>query len=122
MRFLMLAVVLLSALIVPAAAAEKPIDSYYARLSERDHFSSSGQRLTKVAGIIRQDRANVHQFGKVDPEDAKDRFFSDKNNRAKLESMLANAQISPIDQATIINATPLIFVEVYSNYVVITMK
>ncbi|NKB84430.1 hypothetical protein HED51_19680 [Ochrobactrum grignonense] len=54
-----------------ATAAEKPIDTYYARLSERDHYSSSGQRLSKVAGIIRQDRANVHQFGKVDAEDEK---------------------------------------------------
>ena len=105
-----------------ATAAEKPIDTYYARLSERDHYSSSGQRLTKVAGIVRQDRANVHQFGKVDAEDEKDKFFSSKDNRAKLENMLANVRISPIDQATIINATPLIFVEVYPTYVVITMK
>ncbi|MBC8716516.1 MULTISPECIES: hypothetical protein [Brucella/Ochrobactrum group] len=117
-----MAIALMSMTQGPVAAAEKPIDSYYARLSERDHYSSSGQRLTTVAGIIRQDRANVHQFGKVDPEDVKDRFFSDKNNRAKLEKMLTNVQISPIDRATIKNATPLIFVEVYPSYVVITMK
>lgn len=122
MRLSILSAILLFMTLGMASAAEKPIDSYYARLSEQDHFSSSGQRLTKVAGIIRQDRANVHQFGKVDAEDVKDRFFSDKNNRAKLENMLANVQISPIDQATIINATPLIFVEVYPSYVVITMK
>ncbi|GLU25430.1 MULTISPECIES: hypothetical protein [Brucella/Ochrobactrum group] len=121
MRSIIMAAMML-AVTGAAKAAEKPIDTYYARLSERDHYSSSGQRLTKVAGIIRQDRANVHQFGKVDAEDEKDKFFSSKENRAKLENMLANVRISPIDQATIINATPVIFVEVYPTYVVVTMK
>ncbi|EBY7415755.1 hypothetical protein D6J61_26095, partial [Salmonella enterica subsp. enterica serovar Alachua] len=73
MRSIMIAAMML-AVTGTAKAAEKPIDTYFARLSERDHYSSSGQRLTKVAGIIRQDRANVHQFGKVDAEDEKDKF------------------------------------------------
>lgn len=64
------------------AEAQQLIGSYVARLSETDHFNSSGQRLTSAAAIIRQDRANFHRFGIKDPEDEGDAFFADEGNRA----------------------------------------
>ncbi|HEY0791934.1 MAG TPA: hypothetical protein VGD78_12795 [Chthoniobacterales bacterium] len=42
------------------AGSDRLIKSYVARLSERDHFNSQGQRLQSPAAIIRQDRANFY--------------------------------------------------------------
>ena len=43
---------------VQAQALGAFVESYTARLSERDHYNSNGQRLLSAAAIIRQDRAN----------------------------------------------------------------
>jgi len=101
---------------------EKPIDSYYARLSAQDHFNSKGQRLTGVAAIIRQDRANFHVFGRIDAEDDDDSFFSLKKNRQKLEKMVANGRVTKAARQEIINGTPLIHVEIYRDYVNVTIR
>lgn len=98
-------------------AQEKPIDSYYARLSKKDHYNSSGNLLTKVEGIIQQDRANVYALGHRDPEDNLDFFFDIKENRALIGKLIANSQISDETSAAIINGTPLVFVQIYNGYV-----
>jgi hypothetical protein len=58
---------------VPEQCDQK--ESYVARLGAADHFNSNGERLTEAAAIIRQDRANVYVYNKVDPEDQEDIFF-----------------------------------------------
>ena len=83
-------------------------ESYIARLGPGDHFNSNGVRLTSAAAIIRQDRANYHQFGKADPEDQGDDFFASKDNRATLERMLENGQSTPGAIAEVVNGTPLV--------------
>jgi hypothetical protein len=83
-------------------------ESYIARLGPADHFNSNGVRLTSAAAIIRQDRANYHQFGKADKEDQGDDFFASKENRATLERMLANGQSTPGAIAEVVNGTPLV--------------
>ncbi len=98
-------------------AQEKSIDSYYARLSKKDHYNSSGNLLTKVEGIIQQDRANVYALGHRDPEDNLDFFFDIKENRALIGKLVANSQISDETSAAIINGTPLVFVQIYNGYV-----
>lgn len=98
-------------------AQEKSIDSYYARLSKKDHYNSSGNLLTKVEGIIQQDRANVYALGYRDPEDNLDFFFDIKENRALIGKLIANSQISDETSAAIINGTPLVFVQIYNGYV-----
>ncbi len=102
-----------------AYAQEKSIDSYYARLSKQDHYNSSGALLTKVEGIIQQDRANVYALGHRDHEDNQDMFFSKKENRALIGKLIANSQISDETSYAIINGTPLVFVQIYSGYVTI---
>jgi hypothetical protein len=87
-------------------------ESYIARLGPTDHFNSNGVRLTSAAAIIRQDRANYHQFGKRDPEDEGDRFFASMENRAILERMLEKGQSAPGVLADIVNGTPLVEVQV----------
>ncbi len=100
-------------------------ESYIARLGAADHFNSSGVRLRSAAAIIRQDRANFHQFGKRDPEDDDDRFFASTENRALLERMLATGDSSPSVLADIINGTPLILVRVCrsarGDYVIVSV-
>jgi hypothetical protein len=82
-------------------------------LSEADHFSSKGQRLTSAAAIIRQDRANFHRFGINDPEDEGDTFFADERNREALEEMLERGRADPGVLSRIVNGTPLIRVDIY---------
>jgi hypothetical protein len=89
------------------------IGSYVARLSEMDHFNSSGQRLTSAAAIIRQDRANVHRYGKRDLDDDNDTFFADEGNRAVLEQMLDRGRADPGVLSRIVSGTPRIRVDIY---------
>ncbi|GAA5542610.1 hypothetical protein [Brucella sp. NBRC 113783] len=121
----MRAILALGALLVSSiyvGAAEKPIESYYARLSAEDHFNSAGERLTTAAAIIRQDRANFHVYGKRDREDDSDYTFSDKANRARLERMIANGHYLGGAESAVLNGTPLIYVEIYENYVAVSVR
>jgi hypothetical protein len=105
--------------------AQQLLESYQAFLSERDHFNSSGQRLTTAAAIIRQDRANFHRFGLKDPGDESDRFFANADNRAALERMLELGRAESGVISRIVNSTPLVRVEVWQGsagpFVVVTL-
>ena len=94
------------------ASACEPIERYTARLGPRDHFNSQGVRLSSPAAIIRQDRANFHQFGVRDPEDEGDEFFSSKENRERLERMLDSAWVASDIARVVVNDTPLVDVTV----------
>jgi hypothetical protein len=100
-------------------AQPQPLETYVARLSVQDHYNSNGVRLLTAAGIIRQDRANYYEFGKRDPEDQPDAFFSSVANRARLEEMLLHGTISPATNNEIVNGTPLIVVKVYENFIAV---
>jgi hypothetical protein len=100
-----------------ALAQSPPLETYVARLSVQDHYNSNGVRLTTAAAIIRQDRANYYEFGKRDPEDTPDAFFSSKENRARLEQMLLHGAISRETNDEIVNGTPLIVVKVWNDFV-----
>ena len=113
-RSFLLLVVLLSALIAPAAAQELK-ESYKALLSEKDHFNSNGERLQSAAAIIRQDRANFHRFGIRDPADQDDVFFTDVNNRAALESLIERGTSEPRAINRIVNGTPLVRVDIFAG-------
>ncbi|MGB8287205.1 hypothetical protein ELI13_31475 [Rhizobium ruizarguesonis] len=69
------------------------VESYRAFIGEADLFNSSGTRLTQAWQIIRQDRANFHQYGVRDRDDETDSFFADPVNRQALEQMLRNGMI-----------------------------
>lgn len=97
--------------------------SYQARISNDDKFNSSGNYIATqysrnvVAAIIRQERANFHKFGVRDDEDQGDCVFASKENRARLERWLASGQISANTIRRIVDGTPLIYVDVYRNWV-----
>ncbi|KAB0538100.1 hypothetical protein HNQ68_001869 [Pseudochrobactrum saccharolyticum] len=107
---------------ISAHGAEKPLESYYARLSAEDHFNSAGKRLTSAAAIIRQDRANYHVYGKRDQEDEPDYTFSSKENRARFERMAAKGKFYDGTEKAILNGTPLIYVEIYEDYVIVSVR
>ncbi|WOC14756.1 hypothetical protein [Pseudochrobactrum sp. MP213Fo] len=100
-----------------SGAAATPIDSYRARLSDKDHFNSTGTQLNSAAAIIRQDRANFYIFGNMDPEDESDTFFNDKANRARLEKMLLRGQLSAEHMEVIVNGTPLIRIDIHADHI-----
>ena len=95
--------------------ADTQICSYVARLSERDHSASDGFRLKDAASIIRQDRANVHKFGRRDEEDESDNFFSSVRNREDLENMVKRRKLPSAVSAAIVRGTPLVQVEVLQS-------
>ena len=98
-------------------AHAQPIESYVAYLSERDHFNSRGKRLTSAAAIIRQDRANLHRFNRGDAADEWDSFFGSKANRARLERLINNGTSSRSAIRRIVNGTPTVRVDIYDDFV-----
>lgn len=123
MKSLFLAGIGLALLAAAPAEAQQhgPLGHYTARLSSRDHFNSNGERLKTVAAIIRQDRANVHKFGQADPEDQTDGFFDSPDMRAALERLLARRKPTPAVANAIINGEPLIHVDIFKGYILVTV-
>jgi hypothetical protein len=116
LKNLTIALAISGTLFIPMTSqAQQPIGSYVALLSEADHFSFAGQRLTSAAAIIRQDRANYHRYGIRDPEDGDDTFFRDADNRDALEQMLERGRADPDVIARIVNGTTKIRVDIYQS-------
>ncbi|HPT50363.1 MAG TPA: hypothetical protein PLS67_12985 [Accumulibacter sp.] len=111
-------------LLLALSAHADPLCVYQARVSEADKTNSQGENLANggvsvstMAAIIRQDRANFHEFNVRDAEDESDCVFASKKNRATMESMLKKGDVSPSALQRIVNGNPLIRVEVYRDYV-----
>jgi hypothetical protein len=66
------------------------MESYRAYIGRDDLFNSSGARLTKPWEILRQDRANFHQYGTKQMNEDGDSFFANVDNRARMEAMVQN--------------------------------
>lgn len=115
MKFAHNAIALFAILSIGHASADTIRESYFAVLSEQDHFNSKGERLTSAAAIIRQDRANFHVFGKRDPGDQNDRFFANAKNRDSLEQLLSHGKSDPAILRSIVNGTPTIMVTIYQS-------
>jgi len=117
----------LAAAVTPLSAnAAELIGEYSARLSGQDHYNSKGQPLTTVAQIIRQDRANYHQFGLRDYGDQDDPVFTTPEIRAGLEALVAASNIPPNVANAIINGDPNVVVQIWGEkgvpqYVVIVL-
>jgi len=97
------------------------LQTYRAKLSEKDHFNSSGQRLKTAGAILRQDRANFHVFNIKDVEDESDEIFKDKEARANIESSIKSAIISKITEKAILNGIPVIQVNIEGDTMEVTL-
>ena len=89
---------------------------YIAKISTKDHYNKRGNKLTKVADILQQDRANFYKYGIRDSEDRADNYFFTKENRFRIRKMLENGYISGDTVYQIINGTPVIKVEIHKKY------
>jgi hypothetical protein len=117
-RVLAVGLALALAWLPSAAAADELIGTYVARISWKDHESSTGRKLDTAAQVVRQDRANVHKHIQTDEEDDIDVWFTTNAKRGELQQMLEREDA--IDDATrraIMDGEPLIEVEVYRNSV-----
>lgn len=86
--------------------------TYRARLSEKDHISSTGAALTTVADVLRQDRANVHRSLHTDEEDGIDARFITKEAREELGTMEIHVEGGAEDERRVLTGTPLVEVRI----------
>jgi hypothetical protein len=122
MKKIMLLSGLLSLSPLSYAGLDEPLETYTAQLSANDHINSDGKKLTTVAEIIRQDRANFHKFNLRDVEDGMDSFFEDAKHRERIPSMLKKGHIDKETTKSILNGTPVVTVTVYSKYIDIILQ
>lgn len=77
----------LAATLALPAAAQETYGYYYAALGPQDYVNSSGAPLGSFAGVLQQDRANYHRFGRRDPQDQGDALFADRQMRALIPQL-----------------------------------
>ncbi len=123
MRLLITALLAWIGLAGPAAAQSslgwgsgtRLLDQYTAYIGSRDLVASDGVRLTQAWQIIRQDRANFHRFQRRDRGDESDSFFASVENRAIMERMVRDGQMSPSAAQAIVRGGVWITVRVYGR-------
>ena len=77
---------------VGTASADSFMFAYSTALSMTDAYSSRGVPLEGWCALLQQDRANYHRFGKRDPDDEGDPFFTTPERRAM---MTGKCKIAP---------------------------
>lgn len=90
-------------------------DEYIAYIGPHDLFASDGVRLTEAWQVIRQDRANYHRFRRRDRGDESDSFFASVENRAIMERMVRDGQMSLSAAQAIVRGGVWINVRVYGR-------
>src|SRR5690606_29001562 len=91
------------------------LEGFFAQISYRDLFNSSGIRLSNPWQVLRQDRAKFHRYGLRDPLDEWDSFFGDEANRAIMEEMLSRGSITPQAARDIMSGEALVWVEIHGT-------
>ena len=100
------------------ASADQYLGSYTARISDTDHYASDGYPLDTAAQMVRQDRANMHKFGRTDAEDDDDPWFASADSRARLEKFLnKSGAMSSATRKAIAAGEPVVQVDVFANSV-----
>ena len=98
------------------------LDLYRARLSATDHRNSKGRPLASASGVIQQDRANFHKFGRRDAEDTDDLTFVNVKKRGWLSKELDRVKFDRTETGkAIANGTPRVEVIVWESEVSVTL-
>ena len=106
----------LSAAIAPQPAlAAEPTDGFCTTITAVDRVNSAGKKLTDVAAILQQDRANYHRFGRADAGDDGDVSFASAEARARIPAMLKAGSVEADAASAMLRANPRICVAVYGN-------
>ena len=115
-RSLLVIAALLVFSILPARSyADELIGQYDAYIGEDDLYNSKGARLTQPWQIIRQDRANYHEFGIRQDGDEGDSFFASKANRAAAEGMIREGSMTRDARRLLLQGDVMIHVEIYGH-------
>jgi hypothetical protein len=101
---------------------DRPIETYYASLSNWDHIDGMGHRLTSVSDILRQDRANFHNRHLRDPSDVGDRYFRREENRRRIPGLVANGMMDSETTQRILRAEPRVRVDRYADRLEVTIE
>lgn len=99
------------------ACGEEPLAAYSAQIGARDHVNSNGARLTTVAQILQQDRANVNSRGIADAGDTPDAYFTTASARAQFALWLENGYIDEAASAVILAGGGPVTVYVYDGWI-----
>lgn len=91
------------------------LGSYVALLSANDRTNSSGAPLTAAAGVIQQDRANVHRFNSADREDEPDGFFRTRDQRSKIPQLIEAGELPGLLARRAVTENVRVKVEIYGR-------
>ncbi|WP_299328835.1 hypothetical protein [Parasphingopyxis sp.] len=94
---------------------DDPIGVYQTVISPQDTVNSSGNRLRSVGAILRQDRANMHRFGRADAGDQYEDMFLSSASRALIPGWVSNGYVDPSAAAAIRNGRAYVTVYVYEG-------
>lgn len=114
--------------LMPTLANAKYLCTYYAQISEHDKYNSQGKPLAtsytkaSAASILRQDRANFHEFGHRDFGDTADCVMHSKQQRAKFEAYLTKGVATPYAIREIITSNPTVRVDLFTNHITVTVQ
>jgi hypothetical protein len=108
--------------VASASARERPLETYYATLSAWDRIDGMGHRLTSVADILRQDRANYHNRHLRDPSDIGDRYFRKEANRRQIPALLAAGRMDADTTRRILEQRPRVRVDRYADRLEVTIE
>jgi len=112
-KFLLLSVFLLWSGI---ANALDVVATYDALLNKWDHYSSTGTWLKSIKDVLQQDRANYYKFGKRDPQDKADGYFTTYQRRLLFQKL--PIRISPQLKRDIEQGIPrFVTVAVFDSYI-----
>lgn len=103
-----------AALAASGTASAGYMCSYGAYIDEDNRFSSSGARLSSVAQILQQERADFYKFGR---EGRGDCYFHNSGNRQKISGMLNRGSVTPAAKRRILSSNGYVTVDVYSSHI-----
>lgn len=117
-----------SLLMFSTFANAKYLCTYYAQISESDKYNSQGKPLAtsytkaSAAAILRQDRANFHEFGHRDFGDTADCVMHIRQQRAKFEAYLNKGTATKNAIYQIVEGYPIVRVDLFTDSISVTIQ
>lgn len=114
--------------LMPTLANAKYLCTYYAQISENDKYNSQGKPLAtsytkaSAAAILRQDRANFHEFGHRDFGDTADCVMHIRQQRAKFEAYLNKGTATKNAIYQIVEGYPIVRVDLFTDSISVTIQ
>ncbi|AKI00653.1 hypothetical protein IMCC20628_01947 [Hoeflea sp. IMCC20628] len=99
----------------PADDNDEIVGTYSAMIDVDDLYNTAGKKLTEPWQVLRQDRANFHQYRISQPGDEDDPFFASADNRATMEALLRNADFDNSTTQALLSGGAQIYVEIYGR-------